>query len=46
MAGVKLDLKEFNKYVNLGFEGLKDNGNYCNGIMANLFKGFHVISDK
>ena len=46
MFTANLNSKEFDKYVKLNYEGPKTFSKLCSGIMAKIFKGFCVVSDK
>jgi hypothetical protein len=45
MSTVKSNIKEFNKYVKVNWEGLKAHSKSCNDLMINLFKGYQNASD-
>jgi hypothetical protein len=45
MSMVKSNIKQFNKYIKVNWEGLKARGENCNDLMINLFKGYQSASD-
>jgi hypothetical protein len=45
MSTVKSNIKEFNKYVKVNWEGLTACGKNCDDLMINLFKGYQNASD-
>jgi hypothetical protein len=46
MSTVKSNIKEFNKYVKVDWEGLKAHGKSCNDLMINLSKGYQNASGR
>ena len=40
MATVNSDIKKFNEYVKLNYTDLTDRGEWCDDLVANLFKGY------
>jgi hypothetical protein len=46
MAKIQSNIKEFNKYVKVHWEGLKARGERCDDLMINLFKGYQAASDR
>ena len=46
MSSVKSDIKVFNEYVKLNYEGLRARGGKCDDIMIHLFKAYLAVSDK
>jgi hypothetical protein len=43
---VKSNIKQFNKYIKVNWEGLKAQGESCDDIMINLVKGYQSASDR
>ena len=46
MSSVKSDIKVFNEYMKLNYEGLRARGGKCDDIMIHLFKAYLAVSDK
>ena len=45
MSSVNSNVKKFNEYVRLNYEGLKSHGERCDNIMENLFQFYCAASD-
>ena len=46
MSTVNLDTENFNQYVKVNVEGLKERGEITGDLMINLFKAYQVASDR
>ena len=42
-TSINTNVEEFNRYVNINYEGMKAQGERCGNIMLNLFKGYKTV---
>ena len=46
MVTADVNVEVFNYNVKLSYDGLKDQGYFCDKIMSNLFMGYKVVQGK